>query len=71
MNELYGIVRSSLRDFTKQTSDFDKRGLCPNDCSGHGTCYNRDCACNTGWSGDDCSICAYSALSFLLEILCT
>eukprot|EP01121_Diplochlamys_sp_Union-15-3_P008003 TRINITY_DN208_c0_g1_i5.p1 TRINITY_DN208_c0_g1~~TRINITY_DN208_c0_g1_i5.p1 ORF type:complete len:576 (-),score=72.48 TRINITY_DN208_c0_g1_i5:66-1550(-) len=31
--------------------------VCPNSCSGHGTC-NPDgrCVCNAGWVGDDCSL---------------
>lgn len=37
-------------------------GLCPNKCSGHGTCHlGAKCACQPRWMGPDCSLrqCAY------------
>ena len=30
--------------------------VCPNDCSGNGTCSADVCLCDEGWSGDDCSL---------------
>jgi hypothetical protein len=30
--------------------------VCPNDCSGNGTCSADVCTCDEGWSGDDCSL---------------
>eukprot|EP00795_Rhopilema_esculentum_P006439 gene6439-11883_t len=33
-----------------------QRHLCPNLCSGHGTCSNGVCYCNRGYTSSDCSI---------------
>ena len=30
--------------------------LCPNFCSGHGTCVNATCICNGNYTSSDCSI---------------
>ena len=30
--------------------------VCPNDCSGQGTCFADTCICDVGWSDDDCSM---------------
>jgi len=37
-------------------SDNAERGLCPNNCSSHGTCSGMTCTCNNGYVGIDCSI---------------
>eukprot|EP00299_Pterocystis_sp_00344_P000618 c10200_g1_i1.p1 GENE.c10200_g1_i1~~c10200_g1_i1.p1 ORF type:complete len:836 (-),score=200.47 c10200_g1_i1:53-2560(-) len=29
---------------------------CPNECSGHGSCFLRTCRCDDGWSAFDCSL---------------
>lgn len=30
--------------------------LCPNNCSGHGTCTRTGCLCYKGYTGSDCSV---------------
>lgn len=34
--------------------------MCPNNCSGHGTCKNGVCSCNTHYTSHDCSKCMYT-----------
>ncbi|XP_076095131.1 uncharacterized protein LOC143065418 [Mytilus galloprovincialis] len=34
--------------------DYVKSLLCPNNCSGNGTCVSGVCSCNDGYTGDDC-----------------
>lgn len=35
------------------------QAICPNDCSGHGECYNKTstpvCNCDVGWTGSQCN----------------
>ena len=48
-------ANSSKNGALEPPKDFDKI-LCPNLCSGHGTCVNATCLCESNYASVDCSV---------------
>lgn len=50
------VVHTGAQQHIEIIGHLDRQ--CPNDCSGHGTCFEGTCVCDQGWIGVDCSISA-------------
>ncbi len=59
----YALVVSGDIQTVGSTSCAGAQAICPMACSGQGQCNNGVCACNTGFTGLDCSSAAISLLS--------
>jgi len=66
--QVSGCGHMKLRCFGTQVASYDLGcfldkdvlpaciGLCPNNCTNHGTCVNGICSCSKGWTTSDCSM---------------
>ncbi|CAG2226668.1 unnamed protein product [Mytilus edulis] len=48
------LITKTDNNGTQSILDYVKSLLCPNNCSGNGTCVSGVCSCNNGYTGDDC-----------------
>eukprot|EP00299_Pterocystis_sp_00344_P015252 c7604_g1_i1.p1 GENE.c7604_g1_i1~~c7604_g1_i1.p1 ORF type:complete len:684 (-),score=172.78 c7604_g1_i1:3-2054(-) len=62
------VVKYVRADHAKYTvsAPFTVFALCPNQCSGRGSCHEGSCVCNDSWTGSDCS---QGIADFTIEIV--